>query len=393
MARYASDCQSAPTVLPRSCCVAAAVLFAAASPLAAQSMSPAAGAAAPADVAALQSLVTDLALQIQLTTRGQATVRGARYGQLAAALASWNASRQSTADAVHMERWLRSAIRASMPGSATPMPAPPIFSAKPEAPAASPTPTASASGDAAESLPSPKTLPAAIADATPASVAPTPRRPVGVASEPTAVDDLFSDLAPSNEQTSELDASIGGLSEPEGPTADKRDPLALEAHPASAGLAWGDPFVDDEPAPVTADEPAGRTVRMKPATAPQVAIDYAELAARATGYRRGLDFVEAELIAKPDASAFQLAGLARELESLQAERALIELYAAGAPREQRGKIGELPEAMGVIKMLKSHAADRSKRVANVASRGADAERAILAGLTRKIDELRGGQDW
>jgi hypothetical protein len=94
----------------------------------------------------LQSLVNDAVAQLQLSYRHDPAERQARYEEIGRAIDAWKKSARGPIDNERLAEWLRESMRASMPGSRTPLPSLPQF-----APLASPT----------EGIPLPKEPPAA----------------------------------------------------------------------------------------------------------------------------------------------------------------------------------------------------------------------------------------
>ncbi|MEM6328979.1 MAG: hypothetical protein AAF790_01895 [Planctomycetota bacterium] len=209
-----------------------------------------------------------------------------------------------------------------------------------------------------------------------------------------------------------------GVARDAAPGTRKRIPADRFAgvHPAASQLDWSNPFVDD-PLPatppqertaavvVTGDEPRAaqpaaalmpeslrtaarqRTARKPPAVAPGVRVNLTELGARIRGYSRALRAVEAGLLSEPAANGFQLAGLARELETLAPQRELIDLYLGVLPEIERMAIDGPPPAEPVVALLASLATNRSQAVAGADTAAATAERAVLRGLTRRLSRL------
>lgn len=91
------------------------------------SASPPAVARAAASADRLQSLVRDTSTQIQLAYRLHPTEQRKREEQLTAVVAAWRAAPRTEANNDRLNAWLRSAIRASMPGSREALPPMPTF--------------------------------------------------------------------------------------------------------------------------------------------------------------------------------------------------------------------------------------------------------------------------
>lgn len=84
-------------------------------------------AAAPAD--RVPSLVRETAAQFQIAYRLHPVEGQRRQEQLAAVVNAWRAAPRTEANNERLTTWLRSAIRASMPGSREALPASPSFTA------------------------------------------------------------------------------------------------------------------------------------------------------------------------------------------------------------------------------------------------------------------------
>ncbi|MEM6798109.1 MAG: hypothetical protein AAF589_01220 [Planctomycetota bacterium] len=391
----------------------------------------------------IPQLTDDLRMQLQLSYRGQSTAYEERTGELRQARQAWLDSRQSDADRKVMITWLRAAIRASMPGFERPMPAPPVFAAPPLAkpkpvaqlkPVAEPLPlpTLPAPGSAVTREVKPTTL--AKGDEAPAPVTPTPTANEMPKAKPPIVTDTKDEpkrdvgnaiaqprVAPRSEaKASEMDKAVAAKEIDQGTSqeqtsaakviSDERQtqPMPLAKHPATAELDWGNPFVDD-PLPVDMPDdlaqaiaaarpanppfdgasPKRRTVGFRPRLpqSPSVRINLSELSARVRGYGQALDVIEAQLIAQPGATGFQLAGMARELEALQAQRELIELYFSILSEIERLAVEDLPSPTPVIDLLAARATNRSETVQKPQSPAASAERAVLDGLRKKLTQL------
>ncbi len=88
--------------------------------------------------ASLQSLVDDTQFQINLGYRYNLPELERRHEQIDKTIAAWKASSRSDADNRQLADWLRGAIRASMPGSAEPLPPLPEFAPPSERPRKTP---------------------------------------------------------------------------------------------------------------------------------------------------------------------------------------------------------------------------------------------------------------
>jgi hypothetical protein len=74
-------------------------------------------------------LVRETTTQFEIAYRRRPAEISSRKEQLAAMMAAWRAAPRSASNDELMAAWLRSAIRASMPGSQEPLPPPPNFKA------------------------------------------------------------------------------------------------------------------------------------------------------------------------------------------------------------------------------------------------------------------------
>ena len=96
------------------------------------------GGAAPAAPTAttqrenVPALAAEATTQFELAFRGSPNKAQARKEQLEAVVGVWRAAPRSEANNERLSSWLRSAIRASMPGSHDDLPAAPTFTNGPE---------------------------------------------------------------------------------------------------------------------------------------------------------------------------------------------------------------------------------------------------------------------
>lgn len=267
-----------------------------------------------------------------------------RVAALSEVLDAWNASARSDEDAQRMRDWLQAAIRSSMHGSEGPLPAAPTFSQPMPEPAVSPR--------------------TQVADAAPRAdrpAAPTrpPQRPTRAAQPPARPD-----------------------------TPDWDD------HPAMAELAWGNPFQDDPPrdaAPGDTRVASRRAVdRFKPVVnAPaDVKLDLAALAERVRGYNARLRELEGVLAGSRNPSAFRIAAVVRDLDDLSERREFLGLYLAGLSARESSSVPPLGSAESALRLTADAAERRAGEIQGAASESADAERAVLAAVSRKLKDLR-----
>lgn len=157
-----------------------------------------AGAAVAQAPAQLQPLVNDAVAQLQISFRQNHAEQQHRYATIGQVVHAWRNAPHTDANNRLLEEWLRSAIRNSMPGSRTELPAAPQFE------------------QAAAVVAAPPTAP-------PAAHVEEPARPAVVSIEPTEK------IAPASTQ----------------PIHDRATPAAVAAHPVEMNHADSDPFVDD----------------------------------------------------------------------------------------------------------------------------------------------------
>jgi hypothetical protein len=79
----------------------------------------------------LEALAGDASAQFKLAYRQLPAEGQAREEQLVAVVAAWRQSAPTDANNERLEQWFRIAIRSSMPGSRTPLPAAPDFTKAP----------------------------------------------------------------------------------------------------------------------------------------------------------------------------------------------------------------------------------------------------------------------
>lgn len=307
--------------------------------------------------------------------------------QLGEALDAWNASQRTDAQAVQMEAWLDQVIRSSMLGAGHPWPDAPPFDAwlpmpeaedrelptpKPDAiptPAAPPaTPAASAAPHSSLSQPERLLSPSAPGESLP----PVPDTPIEQASKATIA------LAPP--------AHPPSATETRNETETR---AAWSDHPAATEIDWGDPFANEEPLARSAPSTRQREQRLKPVSQSRaVKIDLLELSSRAAGHNAKLRELEGVLLGSRDLTAFRLAAIVRDLDELRDHQAFLGLYIAGLTREEKLLGPRLDSPLPLLRSLDRAIDVRSENLRGDNSNQADAERAILSALRKKMAELQ-----
>lgn len=332
--------------------------------------------------AQMQSSVDDLALQLRLTFRNRNSEFKSRYAILAEALDRWNQSTRSDADLRTMQAWLDDATRASIPGSRRAMPAPPEF--------AKVSPNPKFSGPAVEqpSLENAEPIDKASSGNASNSQRPSSEQPIisGGQTKPS-----IEVLPESRSVVQQRKAPARKAETPIAATKPKR----TRRHPGSTPIDWSsadwsDPFVDD-PLPTNPNSRIARTTRFKPASAsrPAVKVNLSELSARIRGYGRALELIEADLMMADDATGFRLAGIVRELDEAFSQRELLELYLGGLSEIERMALPDMAESAETVRMLQRRVSERRQSLSGAGGAAADAELAVLDGLTRKLGQLVG----
>ena len=361
----------------------------------------------------MQALVNDLGWQLANMYRGRTDEFNVGYAKMQSALEAWNQSGRTTADVAVMKGWLRGAIQACMPGAANDFPPTPVFHRQvveaipltPALPSRSHEPVT-----ASEPLPPPTIATAPVKPAVePLAPSPAPL-PLPEATDIAAATQE-SNPEPPPVIESAVDWPVADATEAASPqeteTAKAREdvtppaaapvavaPPSLDRHPSAAKLQWPDPFVDDPLEPATGQLASNaaqrRTARFRPVGESNagVKIDLSELSARVRGHKQGLRFIEAELIASPTASAFRLAALARELESLLAQRAVLTLYYNNMSEIERMAMDDLPSAESPLQLLSTRLEQRREALAGSDSPATAAEQAVLQGVDRKLFQLQ-----
>lgn len=356
----------------------------------------------------LQAKVNLLVTHLQLKRQTRSMTPGEydqRYDATAQVLDAWSRAARTTQDAQRMEDWLNGAIAASQLGASRPMPAPPTFS-QPELPyaeqlpptppfAQQPPPQSSGEGGPTAAVanqlvrrptPPAEDLPLPSQAATAPAPTQSPRASRPIETEPPAV------AAAAPQATANL--------APQAPAADAtpaRPPSVAqrpwENHPAAAAIDWSDPFVDDSPRVARATPRRAMQSRFKPiSSSPAVGrdavrVDLLELSSRVAGHNSKLSDLEGALLGVRDISAFRLAALLRDLEQIDQEREFLDLYLQGLAPEEASMGPTLHTTHGVLAMFQRATERRRHELTDQPGRRAEAERAILAALDRKLADL------
>lgn len=304
----------------------------------------------------LQGLVNDLGQQLELSFRGRESQHQQRTEELAAALEAWNRSARTDVDRQVMENWLTQAIRRSFPGTKRSLPTTPLFSVAVR-PSRTPLSEQSANRNAAA-----EQSPSVPSNSTKADDWQRPQFAAG------AIESIpLSTTKPLRQRDNESVAAQ--------PT---KQPRTFATHPTKAQMQWDNPFKDD-PAPVRL---AKRESRRPMST--DVSINQGELQARVRGYEEALKAVEGEFVSTENPTAFRLAAWTRKLAELAPQYELLALYSTG----DNIAGSELSSADWVLKQLSEEAEKRFEQIAADSSQRADAERAVLTGVQRKLRELK-----
>ncbi len=281
----------------------------------------------------LQLIVNRLNQQLELVARFDVRRSQSRYDALAEAIELWDASPRGNAEFAVMESWLNEALRASMPGSKATMPAAPDFKAS------------SFNGPnfevvGVEALPSPVVV----------APKPVPVVPEIAPSETTASGEASPmQTSQPSDSVPAVDLEISIASEPAKSPLPPASSSPWDNHPATRPIRIEspDPFVDDpiaQPSPTTitaktSAEDKKPRVAMRPTTfvsrESQPEVNIAELAARTNGYERGLQQIEAKLIAAGNLDSADLLMLAREVSELAKQHEFIALYTGSLSDAQR----------------------------------------------------------
>ncbi len=347
----------------------------------------------------LQQLTGDISAQLDLRYPGAGGEKQARRDRLSEAIELWNESQKSDADAQVMERWLLDALRASMAGSKQPMPALPRFAYKSLAMAPTAQPLAAQPNTE-------QPLAAQLNTEQPLAADPAPRPrlngPVtGLApSLPTPTPADRPDASAPFERPEIVRPEIARpeIARPQ----IARPQIAQSPHPAAARIAWSDPFRDDpfqddpiafHQAPL--EQALVRETRLKPELPPRPGsieprgrVDLRELSARVRGLSQGLSSIEARLNDGRPPSAFELAGLVRDLEQLSSEDRFLRLYLNGLRPAEAREVGHGPDLAQTISLLDDRVERRQEELDESQGDRSVAERDILTALVVKLDELR-----
>ncbi len=297
-----------------------------------------------------------------------------RYELLGAALEAWNQSDRTDADADRMQAWLDQAIASVALGSRGPMPTAPSFPQReailaPIAQASPMTPAAPAPTAAAPPVNEAQYEPYDSFDAPAAPQQPT-IEPTPAAAMPPTGTITPQPLAPATEAPAQPPAG------------------QWASHPA-ADVDWGNPFADDPIAHAPPSATAQTTRRFKPVTNnPQVKIDLLELSSRVAGHNARLRELEGRLVGAREVNAFRLAAILRDLDDLQEQRGFLQLYLAGLSAEEASIGPQLASPEPLVRLATSAVQQRQEDLEGEEGSQAQAERAILTSLSRKLQDLR-----
>jgi hypothetical protein len=298
-----------------------------------------------------------------------------RYALLGAALEAWNQSDRTDADADLMQGWLDQAIASSALGGQRTMPELPTFPQREAIPA----PVAKASPE------------------NPTGPVPTDADAPAYAAQYEPYDSFEAAAAPQEQPDVESPPAVVAASPTKtiatkpvapAPETPKTPDRGWASHPAS-DIDWGDPFVDDPLASDALSTTAQTTKRFKPVTGDrQVKIDLLELSSRVAGHNARLRELEGRLVGARQMNAFRLAALLRDLDDLQEQRAFLQLYLAGLSAEETSIGPELASAEPLVRLATSAVTQRQEDLEGDEGSQAEAERAILTSLSRKLQDLR-----
>jgi hypothetical protein len=271
----------------------------------------------------IASLESDLRYQLELTSRDDHAAYKTRLGEIELTLDAWRKSPQSPDDVQLLIDWLRQAIKSTMPGETSALPAlPPFGSQRPLMVAAPSRP------------PAPVEEPAH---------APTPAGPVSDVATAVTVDEAPLAPPPSVDEPPAATTVLHPVSEPAADITDT-PPLEEPAQPlptTESEAAAAEHSITVHPDPV----PPAPTVEPSPPVAspvaavaepPRVNVNLAELSARIAGYHDGMAEMDAMLVAEDELDGRRLASLVAQAESLAAQYRFVRLYSdALTPRERR----------------------------------------------------------
>ena len=340
----------------------------------------------------VESLVSDVRFQIEMSWRHDGRTRTARQAELEQTLAAFEKSPQSPADVQALEQWLRAAVVASLPGESGTFPAAPTFG-KPavaeELPAtgsSAPTPPTAppAKGPAAQPAQPPRDVTLKPNQAytpprakeirlTPRShQAETPAPPERASQRIVAAKPVLPAPAETQPPTSTpaetprpkvaAETSRQGSPAPTPPIvaaapqmSENTKPAVVQppavkptapAPPVAADVqpnelpAPAKTIVDARPTPTAPTTPTPKVVVKTsvepPAPAEPVAVNLAELNAQIRGYHEGLDEIDAAIVAgRGKLSEGEIARFVVQLEQLGGHRSFVLLYYDGLSKSER----------------------------------------------------------
>lgn len=324
----------------------------------------------------LQQLVQRVARNLELrevSLRSTKADADARYDALAEAIAAWNNSPKTDADAEAMHAWLVNAVRASQLGARQSMPATPTFSVAPE-PIAMPQPQKSPVAPKAQR---PAQSPRSTGPATAATRLPrtnrSPDAPRVVTARP-------------RRPTASPQPSVTPQRTAKRPAMAPVVKAEWSDHPAAAEMDWADPFAEDAPAR-DADAPATRAQQVS--RSQRVSLNIEHLTSQVNGYNARLQDLEGVLVGSQNLTAFRLAALLRDLDDLCEKRGFLRLYLDGLTAQETVDTPRLESPNALVQMLQSAIDTRTADLEGARGSQSDAEQAILGSLDRKLASLRG----
>jgi hypothetical protein len=327
--------------------------------------------------ARLLPLVNDLEDQLQLAYGFDRPALDARIQYTLEVIAAWQRSTHSAQDEALLEGWLHDAIERSLPGRRASLAHVPAFS-RPSEPAA---PNLPAVGEAQASVSKTVVL-------EPAESAAIARRPPELTFAP-----VPEPLAPREDEP-----------RPSGTPAVRHPPHRMQQSDpnwsiARAATSPPAPLRETEPDLVTGpsigdDEPEDDDRSIQDGMDRQFAhvsveLNVSEYAARLVGQRRGLERLEASILMLSRPTADQLAELVGELESLQDQGALLNLYVHMLPTRMQAAYGPQASSEVAVTMLQDLIARRHAEVAGRASLDPSHahESAQLHTLVERLDRM------
>jgi hypothetical protein len=291
-------------------------------------LATAARAATPRGASELESLETELDVELQLVYRDNVPEFKQRGEQVSRAVAAWDASTKSAADQARMTAWLREAIHVSMPGSTKALPPLPTFSSN------------------------------------------------SVNSEQVSKVALVPPAPPTQSQKSIVVAPSKAPTAPAGKPAAPQPPAARPA--ASPASPDGDPFQDDPPSGEDHQQSSNDAVRIR--------LD--ELMPRVEGYEMALRQIDSKLIGGHLATN-DLVQVASDVEQLAERWKLLSLYMGALTPAERRAVPLLRDLQSTTALLAQCVAERQavlqeKAALSFADQEAAQEGEILHRLADKL---------